>query len=70
MKELYDENLLDEMKYNELVEEINADFEKKKVDLMESDGITLPTKFFDEMKAEKYGETWYHIQDIKSYMKA
>ena len=176
LKELYDENLLDEMKYNELIEEINADFEKKKVDLMESVvpktspiahtvdnviantpvsalntsvtlmdedegvpsyfhalpsatwevqesinlkdqgfvgehflffmekednwmvvqvaqrdsknnfyklrpakrknehltnlGITLPTEFFDEMKAEKYGETWYHIQDMKSYMKA
>lgn len=36
LKELYDENLLDEMKYNELIEEINTDFEKKKVDLMES----------------------------------
>ena len=34
LKEMYDDKLLDEMKYNELVEEVNADFEKKKADLM------------------------------------
>ena len=30
LKELYDEELLDEMKYNELVEDINADFGGRK----------------------------------------
>jgi hypothetical protein len=28
---MYDDELLDEIKYNELVEEVNADFEKKKL---------------------------------------
>jgi hypothetical protein len=30
-------------------------------------GITLPTEFFNEMKPEEYGQTWYHIRDMKSY---
>lgn len=34
LKDMYDDELLDEIKYNELVEEVNADFEKKKVYLM------------------------------------
>jgi hypothetical protein len=31
LKDMYDDELLDEIKYNELVEEVNADFEKKKL---------------------------------------
>ena len=52
LKELYDDRLLDEMKCNEHLTNL---------------GIALPAEFFDEMKAEEYGETWYHIQDMKSY---
>ena len=32
-------------------------------------GITLPDEMHHPMNAEDYGETWFHIQDTKSYSK-
>ena len=40
---------------------------KRKNEHLTNLGIALPAEFFNEMKAEDYGETWYHIQDMKSY---